>query len=203
MIFMNDNIEKEKKEKRKTLLIAIITVVVFIATSVAATYAFLTATIIGNSDNGDVTIKTAKVYAVYNATNSINDSAILPGYSNTLEFSIVNTSETTDAYGNYSLIWEIEKNELDDPSFVYTLTGETVVNNETVANNSISHNSVINIAETRVPKMSTVIGTGLINTGVTHNYRLTISFKETGDNQDSLQSKELKSYITAKGEPTI
>lgn len=197
------NSENNKKENRKSLLLAVIMVGLFIAVSVGSTFAFYLATMKGNNENGDVTIKTAQVYAVFNAKNYIEDVDVYPGYSNQLEFNIINTSSTSDAYGNYSLVWEIEKNELDDDSFVYTLVGETIVDGKVVESNSISHNNLVNISETRVPKTSTVLGTGLINTGVTHNYILTIKFKETGENQNELQAKEFKSYIIAKGEPVV
>lgn len=191
------------KRNRKTFIYAIITILSFVAVSIGATYAFFAATIIGNNDNGDVTIKTAHVYAVYEAENMINADGIMPGFSDTLRFSVTNTSEVPDAYGNYSLIWIIDTNEIDDNSFVYELVGKTYYNGEEVSESSIPHNRIINLGEFRVPAMSTVLGTGLINTGITHKYELTIKFKETGENQNELRNKTFKSQIVAKGEAAV
>ena len=194
--------EKEKKENRKILLYAILTVASFIAVSFGTAYAFYTATIIGNRENGEVQIKTANVLAVFNNDKDLVAENVLPGFSDTLEFSIVNVSPTENTYGNYTIVWEINENSINSKDFVYTLTGETYVNGKKVGND-IARNKVVNIGSTIVPNISDVLGTGMINTGVTHKYVMRITFRESGLNQNELQDKKLYSYITVKGEPVI
>ena len=194
--------EKEKKENRKILLYAILTVTSFIAVSFGTAYAFYTATIIGNEENGEVQIKTANVFAVFNNDKDLIAENVLPGFSDTMEFSIVNVSPTENAYGNYTIVWEINENSINSKDFVYTLNGETYVNGEKVDNN-IARNKVVNIGTTIVPAVSDILGTGTINTGVTHKYVLRITFRENGKNQNDLMGKKLDSYITVKGEPVI
>ena len=194
--------EKEKKENRKILLYAILTVTSFIAVSFGTAYAFYTATIIGNEENGEVQIKTANVYAVFNTDKELMAKDVLPGFSDTLEFSIVNVSPTENAYGNYTLVWEINENSINAPEFIYSLKGETYFKGEKV-DNDISRNKVVNISNTIVPTVSDILGTGTINTGVTHKYVLRITFRENGKNQNDLMGKKLDSYITVKGEPVI
>lgn len=196
------NMKKKEKENRKILLYAILTVASFIAVSFGTAYAFYTATIIGNRENGEVQIKTANVYAVYNNDKNLNAENILPGFSDTAEFSIVNTSATKNAFGNYTIVWEVNENSINSKDFVYTLNGETYVNGEKVDNN-IARNKVVNIGTTIVPAVSDILGTGTINTGVTHKYVLRITFRENGENQNDLMGKKLDSYITVKGEPVI
>lgn len=191
----------KKENKTREIIIAIICIILFGSVCVGTAYAFIAATIIGNEDNGDITIKSAQVYAMFEG-NDLDAKQILPGYSNSIEFTITNTSTTPNTYGNYSLVWNIDKNEINDNNFVYTLVGKTYNGSEEVTT-TIPYNTVINISETRVPEMSTVLGTGVINTGITHKYKLTITFKETGTAQNELQNKEFLSTIAAKGEPQV
>ena len=200
MITMKNNNE-EKKENKKILFYAIVTVISFIAVSIGAAYAFYTATIIGNPTNGEVEIRTANVYAVYNSDKSLVAEGIFPGFSDTAEFSIVNVSTSPNAYGNYTIVWDINENTIDDENFVYTLTGETIVDGKKV--NNISYNKIVEIGNAVVPTSSMVLGTGTINSGVTHKYVLRLTFKENGSNQNDLQGKRFDSTISVKGEPVV
>ena len=200
MITMKNNNE-EKKENKKILFYAIVTVISFIAVSIGAAYAFYTATIIGNPTNGEVEIRTAHVYAVYNSDKSLVAEGVFPGFSDTAEFSIVNVSTAPNAYGNYTIVWDINENTIDDENFVYTLTGETIVNGKKV--NNISYNKIVEIGNAVVPTSSMVLGTGTINSGVTHKYVLRLTFKENGSNQNDLQGKRFDSTISVKGEPVV
>ncbi len=195
------NKEEEKKENKKILFYAIVTIIGFIAVSVGTAYAFYTATVIGNATNGEVEIKTANVYAVYNSDKNLVAEGVLPGFSDTVEFSIINVSTSPNAYGNYSIIWDINENTINDKDFVYSLAAKTLVDGEEV--NNINYNKVVNINNTKVPNESVVLGSGMINTGVTHKYVLRISFRENGNDQNDLQGKIFNSIISVKGEPVV
>ena len=196
MIYMND----KRKENTKSIIYALITIFSFIAVSVGATFAFYYATVKGNDENGNVRIQSAQVYAVFNGED-LEDLNILPGYRNTMEFSITNVTNVPNAYANYSLIMQVIE-KFDDPSFTYTLTGETYKGDIWQSNN-IEHNKVITINERTVPEISTVLGTGVINSGITHKYKLTLEFAETGENQNNLQGRRFSAKIIAKGDPTV
>ncbi len=192
----------DKKEKVKTYIYAIVSVLSFILVSVGSTYAFFAASIIGNEEGGEVNLKTAEVFAVFEAKNEINDSAILPGFSDNLVFTIVNTSPTENTFGNYTLFWNIIKNEVDSDNFVYTLSATSYKGNQNVPLSNT--NSVVTVATpTRIPTASTSIGTGTINTGVTHRYTLTVKFLDNGQNQNELQGKSFQGQIVAKGDPNV
>jgi hypothetical protein len=194
--------ENKKKSKFKFYIYAIIPLFSFVSVTFMATYAFYLATVVGNEDNGQVITKSAQVYAAFNATDTLNVEKILPGYSGTLEFSIVNTTKEENVYGNYTLAWEIVKNEIDNDSFTYTLTGTSYKGTEVLADSD--SNKVVNIVTPRrIPTMSANIGEGIINTGVAHKYVLTVNFAESGTNQDQLQGKNFEGKIIAKGDPNI
>lgn len=192
------------KEKKKLgfrfLFVSIIPLLSFIAVVVGTTYAFYTikVDVVGNDENGGVSLESARVFAMFEATNEIDAKGVLPGYSSELQFSIVNTSNKENLYGRYTIAWEIEKNEIDNNNFVYSIEGTSTKNGENVIESKT--NKLINIASIRrIPNVSTDIGSGVINTGVTHNYTLTIHFLESGTNQDAVQGKEFSGKIVAKG----
>ena len=172
----------KENSNTKAVLLAVTCIILFGLVSIGTAYSFISAHIIGNETNGDITVKTANVYAMFEG-NDLIAKDILPGYSDKMTFTITNTSETADAYGNYSLIWNINKNEINNNNFVYKLEGKTFKNGEEITE-SIPHNKLVEISETRIPEMSSVLGTGTINTGITHKYTLTIMFKETGVRQN-------------------
>lgn len=196
MIYMKD----KRKENTKSIIYALITIFSFIAVSVGATFAFYYATVKGNDANGNIRIQSAQVVAVFSGEN-LEDLNVLPGYSNSMHFSITNTTATENAYANYSLLMQIIE-PFSDPSFTYSLSGDTYIGDILQANN-IEHNQVINISERTVPEISTVLGTGLINSGITHKYTLTLKFNETGENQNDLQGRRFSAKIVAKGDPTV
>ena len=197
---------KKKEEKKlnnniKSVIIAILCIIPFTAVAIGTAYSFIAAKIIGNEDNGELTVKSAQVYAVFEGTDLIGTD-ILPGYTDSLTFTVTYTSTTKNTYGNYSIVWNINKNEITSNSFVYKVEGKTYKDGKEVTED-IPHNKLINVVEARVPQMSTVLGTGTINTGVTHKYTLTIMFKETGSPQNEFQKKEFNSTLAAKGEPIV
>lgn len=194
--------EKKTKLKFRYYVYAIIPVLSFMSVAFLASYSFYLATVVGNEDNGGVVLKSAKVFAVFNSEEVFDVEKMLPGFNDQVEFSIVNKSDTEDTYGNYTLAWDITTNEINDDNFVYTLEGTSVKDSETVPESE--KNKVVNITSMRrVPTVSTNIGTGTINTGVTHRYVLKVSFLESGSEQNALQGKHFEGKIIAKGDPNV
>lgn len=189
-----------KEVEVKTYIYAIIAVLSFILVAVGTTiaaYYFVNE----SDDNKPIKVKTAYVTVAYEAIDHIEANDILPGWSDEAHFSIVNTSSEENAIGDYSLYWEIEKNELENDNFVYTLIGKSYKGTNEL--NESSDNKVVSVTnEIKVPSVSVSIGDGIINTGVRHEYVLKISLKESGTNQNELQTKSFKAKIVAKGEPS-
>lgn len=189
-----------KEKDVKTYIYSIIVVLSFILVAIGTSLAIVYYKVNGNNENGDVDVKTAYVTAVFHDIKGFNDKDVRPGWSNTMEFEIINTSKEENAVGRYSLVWDIITNELDDTSFVYSLSGKSTLNGKEIENNTPT-NKLVNVnGEQVVPSISFTLGSGIINTGVKHSYVLKVSFLETGENQNDLQGKTFNSKIVAKGE---
>lgn len=194
--------ENKKKSKLKYYIYAIIPILSFMSVAFLTSYSFYLATIVGNEDNGDVILKSAQVFAMFESKDNLDVDDMLPGYTGEIKFSITNTSSEEDLYGNYSLFWDVVKNEIDDSNFVYTLKGSSMKDGVTVPLDD--KNKLVEMSSnTRIPSASQRIGTGMINTGVVHSYVLTVKFLESGDNQNALQGKKFEAKIVAKGEPNL
>lgn len=194
--------KKNKNSKFKEIVIAVIPVLSFIAVTIGTTYAAYMANVVGNENNGETVLKSARVYAMFESTDSINGEDILPGWSDTLNFTIVNTSPENNLYANYTLAWEIDENSINDENFIYTLECTSTKDGKEIREDD--KNTLVKVLSPRkVPTVSTNIGTGMINTGVVHSCKLTVMLRESGVSQDSLQGKSFKGKIVAKGDPNI
>lgn len=193
---------KEKKNNNfKTYLYAIIVVLAFISVSIGATFA-VHYFVKGNDKTNPIRIKTAYVTAMFEATNSVNSTNILPGWSNELKFVITNISPEENAIGNYTLFWEVEQNDIDSDDFVYTLSCKSFLGEAELEVSDT--NKMVNITTPRrIPSASSSIGSGIINTGVRHECVLKLFFKESAKNQDEMQSKTFTAKVYAKGEPNV
>lgn len=199
---MENKKEKDKKSKLKYYIIVIIPILSFISVGFLASYSFYLASVDGNDDNGLVDMKSADVVVLFNARNSLNLVDLEPGQSDSLEFSLTNTSEVgedEDLVGYYSLVWNISKNEINDDNFVYTLSGTSTSDED----DSSKEKLVSGMGTYKVPTSSKVFTGGIINVGVTHKYRLTLELKDNGYIQNNLQNKKFESVIVGRGEPII
>lgn len=189
--------KKEKRSKLKYYIYAIIPVLSFISVGFLATYSFYLASVVGNEETEELVLKTAQVTAMFEARDSISASSIFPGFSDSLEFSIYNTTPEENIYGNYTLSWEIITNDIDDNSFTYTLEGKAYRDGELLEEDE--KNKLVSVkTPTRIPTASSTIGEGTINSFVEHRYKLSIHFKETGNDQNDLQGKRFDGKISAK-----
>ncbi len=201
------NVESENKKldintsKVRVYVYAIVSIISFIAVSVGASYAFYAASVIGNEESPGVTIKSMDVAIIYHNNQNIILDNITPGFSETMDFSISNVNTQVGAYGDYKISWEIKTNEInfdDNDDFVYTLTGKSIKDGQPAPLNE--YNQVVNIPEERrVPDISTVLGTGVIDIGITHEYTLTVKFIDTQIPQDQLQGKKFNGKIVVIG----
>ncbi len=193
---------KEKKNNNfKTYLYAIIVVLAFISVSIGATFA-VHYFVNGNESAKPIKVKTAYVTAMFEATNSVNSADILPGWSDELKFVITNVSKEENAVGDYTLMWDVSKNELNSDDFVYTLNCKSFLGEAELEVSDT--NKMVNITTPRrIPSASSSIGSGIINTGVRHECVLKLFFKESGKNQDEMQSKTFTAKVYAKGEPNV
>lgn len=189
-----------KEKNVKTYIYSIIVVLLFILVAIGTSLAIVYYKVNSNNENGDVDVKTAYVTAMFENTNDINDSDILPGWSNQLEFSITNISKEENAVGRYTLELNIEKNELSGSEFVYNIVGKSTLDGKELEESQYTNKVVNRTNYEPVPSISFTLGSGVINTGVVHSYVMTFKFNENGKNQDDLQGKTFKANVVAKGE---
>lgn len=189
-----------KEKNIKTYIYSIIVVLSFVLVAVGTSLAIVYYKVNGNDNNGNIDVKTSYVNAMFENVNDINDENILPGWSNRLEFSITNISEELNAVGRYTLIMNVEKNELDSNNFVYNIVGTSTLDGVELEEAQYTNIVVNRPSFEPVPTISTTLGNGVINTGVKHNYVLTFKFNENGENQDEFQGKTFKANVVAKGE---
>lgn len=189
-----------KEKDIKTYIYSIIVVLSFILVAIGTSLAIVYYKVSGNNENGNVDVKTAYVTAAFQQTHEFNEIDVFPGWSDTMEFEILNTSTELNAVGRYTLILNIEKNELASPDFVYNIVGTSTLDGVEIEEKEYT-NKVINKPEfVPVPTISTTLGSGIINTGVRHSYILTVKINETGVSQNELQGKTFKANVVAKGE---
>ena len=159
-------------------------VIAFLILSIVtvASFAYFTASVQGNDNAYDTVITTGEMALMLNDGEQVGLNNAIPGDSVTKEFSVKNTGtvETTyDVYFSELLNKFEDKNDL-----VYTL---------------ISDNGCADSTEKIVPSESNddskIVSSCTINPNQTHNYTLTITFKNDGTNQDDNKGKQFKTKI--------
>ena len=142
-------------------------IVVAIALVIGTSYAYFMATVTGGDSGNETVIKSGNLSLTLtdNETLSLNG---IPGDSASKEFTVTNNGTNETVY-NIKMV-DVTNTFVDKNDLVYTLVGDNDVN----------------ITETVMPSTSgEYLATNItIDKGVTHTYTLTITFKETNDNQD-------------------
>ena len=151
--------------KKFYLLIGVI--VVAIALIIGTSYAYFMATVTGGDSGNEIVIKSGNLSLTLTDNNSLTLNGI-PGDSASKEFTVTNNGSNETIY-NIKMV-DVTNTFVDKNDLVYTLVGDNDVN----------------ISETVMPSTSDeYLATNItIGSGDTHTYTLTITFKETNDNQD-------------------
>lgn len=184
-----------KKQSNKKHFLLTLSIITFSIATIGSTFAFLNTYIRGLDTSTPVQVKSANVLAVYEQHSNIEATDVTPGWSGEMEFSLINQSEEEGSAGYYELNWEITKNELQDNELRYSLTATSTRNGNNVAIGDL--NKIVTKTNQPVPTVSSSVGLGLINTGVTHKYTLTLSFVDTEGNQNYNQGKTFIGKIIA------
>ena len=142
-------------------------IVVAIALVIGTSYAYFMATVTGGDSGNEIVIKSGNLSLTLTDNNSLTLNGI-PGDSASKEFTVTNNGSNETIY-NIKMV-DVTNTFVDKNDLVYTLVGDNDVN----------------ITETVMPSTSDeYLATNItIGSGDTHTYTLTITFKETNDNQD-------------------
>ena len=167
--------------KKFYLLIGVI--VVAIALVIGTSYAYFMATVTGGDSGNEIVIKSGNLSLTLTDNNSLTLNGI-PGDSASKEFTVTNNGSNETFY-NIKMV-DVTNTFVDKNDLVYTLVGDNDVN----------------ISETVMPSTSDeYLATNItIGSGDTHTYTLTITFKETNDNQDDNKGATFSGKININNE---
>ena len=169
----------EKLKKIKTKQIVIFSVLAFMLVLViGTTYAYFTAKVIGNDEAKDNQVYAGIMSLKLDGTQELNASNMLPGASKKVEFSVENTGTLTTTY-------ELDMKEVyndfaNKEDLVYTLEQD---------------NAIIKSNIEAPSKDDAILPAVVINPGEKQNYKLKLTFKETGTNQNNNQNKTFTGKI--------
>lgn len=171
-------------ENKKTIIISVIAVVLFIAAISAASFAYYTANISTVGDDGNsVSGSTAKLSSSFDDGAQVNIENMIPGDSFSKTFYIGNSGAET----NYKIVINDLVNEFDSyEDITYVLKEDNVVIKEgTFPHPIYAPNN--ELSETLT-----------IKNGETKNYVITITYHNTEDPQDDDMGKTISGIIYIK-----
>ena len=168
---------------KKILFGTFIALLVLLTTGLS--YAYFSTSVSGNNDAKDVVVETGTLSLVYTDGPEIKAQNIKPGWSTTKVVTVKNTG-TLDV--SYNLVWQELTNEITNNELVISASCERLNNSNAVEGTceSITESSVGN---NKIKKNIS------IESGITHKYTFTITFKEMNQGQDYNQNKKFNGVI--------
>ncbi len=195
---MNKVMDKILNNDKSIYLVIAISLLVFLAVAFSASYAFYAMQVLGNEDSNGITLRSPDVAIIYENNQNIILDRIQPGYTGEMNFSISNVSDVEGDWGAYKIVWQISTNNISSNDFVYSLSSRSIKDGKEVP--SSKTNKVVSIPDNlRIPSISSTIGEGIIDAGITHEYTLTIKFIDTNVPQDELRDKQFDGKIIVEG----
>ncbi len=184
---------KEKLGKNTKIIILVVCIML---TIIGVAYSFIAPLISGVETESTISFNSGMIKITYNGSNVITGENIIPGWSETKEFTVVgsnNTSITDEDIMDYQIKLVVEENTFTDGAIRFELTG-----------------SSSNDADTLSPlfgKVPTGTGEVLVGTArfnqdenikndVTHTYSLVIGFpNDENKNQNEDMNKSFNAYV--------
>ncbi len=175
--------EENKLNKSNKIKVIVLTALLFLIAISGITYAYFSIQIVGNEEASSIRVTTANLKLIYTDTLVMSGEKIYPGWTQTKTITVENAGNQ-DVY--YNIIWRELLNEITNNELVISAT----------CTSSVQGNTCPNISETVIPTETTLtnnisikknIG---IEVGETHTYVVTVTFKETGSNQNYNQNKQ-------------
>ena len=160
-------------------------IVFLLILSVSFSYAYFSIKVSGNDNAKDVVVNAGTLSLVYTDGPEIKVENIRPGKTITKEVTVKNTG-TLDT--NYNIIWQSLTNEITNDELVLSATCERLNSAGTVEGTCESI-SQAPISDTTIAKKIS------IESGITHKYTFTITFKETNANQNYNQGKKFSGVL--------
>ncbi len=153
--------------------------------TISLSYAYFSTNVSGNDNAKDVVVNAGTLSLVYTDGPEIKVENIRPGKTITKEVTVKNTG-TLDT--NYNIIWQSLINEITNDELVLSATCERLNSTGTVEGTCTSIS--------QAPISDTTIGRKIsIESGITHKYTFTITFKETNTDQNYNQGKKFNGVL--------
>ena len=189
--------------RNQKIIVSITGIFLVLMILVGLTYAYFLTKITGNTNSKSISVTTANLVLEYgentNVVQGINNAE--PGYSVEKIFTATNKGNSTVTYGAAleNIVNELSRKE----DLVYTLTctsylkeGFSLASNGTITGTVDGTCSGVT-TEKQFPSTSTmsVMTTNTIDTTHTHAYKLTITYKEMGEDQSEDMGKTFSAKV--------
>ena len=177
--------------KGNTVLLTIIAVATLLVAVIGATFAYFSVTITGNDTATSVIVKTATLGISYESGNVILAENIIPGtVIPTKTFTVTNSGEVAMTY---KISWVDVTNTFQDGSgdpteLKYSIAGSVTTGTGTTSSLAITQAPLANGDITGMTSIT-------VDPGATHTFVLTMSFPETGADQNHNQGKSFMGKI--------
>ncbi len=170
--------------KDKRILIGTALVLLLLLTT-GLSYAYFSTAVKGNDNAKDMVVEAGTLKLTYTDGPAINAQYIKPGWTTTKTVSVKNNG-TLDAY--YNVIWQSLTNGITNDELVISATCQRLNANGTVEGTCES------ISQAPISDM-TIAKKISIESGITHKYTFTITFKETNTDQNYNQGKKFNGVL--------
>src|SRR5574344_2807557 len=166
------------KKNNKLIVFGISTILLVVVAVVGLTYAFFTASVEGNDTAKETEITTGTLKLRLTDTNVMDMDNDMTGRTESKTFTVKNIGDTSASYD--ILLTDVSTSFIGS-DLVYTIT---------------SNNDGGSKTETVLPNTDeTIIENVVIDAGITQTYTLTITFKETGLDQNNNQGASYTGLI--------
>ena len=170
------------KDKKIYLGVGIVFLLIL---SISLSYAYFSTSVKGNDNAKDVIVTAGTLSLVYTDGPEIKVENIRPGKTITKEVSVKNTGTLDTAY---NVVWQELSNEITNNEMLVSATCERL-NASGVVEGTCNA-----IAESAISS-NTIQKNISIESGITHKYTFTITFKETNADQNYNQGKKFNGVL--------
>ena len=170
------------KDKKIYLGVGIVFLLIL---SISLSYAYFSASVSGNDDAKDVVVTSGTLSLTYTDGPEIKVENIRPGKTITKEVSVKNTGTLDTAY---NVVWQELSNEITNNEMLVSATCERL-NASGVVEGTCNA-----IAESAISS-NTIQKNISIESGITHKYTFTITFKEINADQNYNQGKKFSGVL--------
>lgn len=182
-------------EKKNMVFLSVIAVATLLTAVVGTTFSFFTATATpeDEKDYQNTTVNTATLGVVYAQEGAINLANAVPGATANYTLSVHNTSSVAI---DFNLVW---KNVTNTIAAADTDGDVTYKIESCGTDSSCASSPTVVQAETKLPEAGAETITGAsrltISPGATNYYRVTVTIKDTGAQQNNLQGKSFSGQV--------